>query len=152
MKLTNKEVFEIHEACSYIAKNTKNFNLKVQAIKNRNVLADKVAELRELGENSEQYNEFERARIKLVSKYAVIDEKGNIVTEGDNAVIGDVCDFNTEYVELEKEYSEVLEKHKEKEDKLAEYLKDTVDIDLNTITESIDVDARNIPEAFVKIC
>jgi hypothetical protein len=79
-------------------------------VDNYNSILEKEKEL-----TDPSFKEFDDKRIKLIKKYAILDEAGDVVVENDNARIRPemVPVFDVEMGELTKEYSEVIKKNSE---------------------------------------
>jgi hypothetical protein len=68
-------------------------------VKNKKTIKDELAIVEDLAKPSEKFNTYESKRIELIMKLADKDEKGQVITRGNNAQI----------IEHQKEFEEQLD-------------------------------------------
>lgn len=121
-------------------------------VDNYNSILEKEKEL-----TDPSFKEFDDKRIKLIKKYAILDEAGDVVVENDNARIRPemVPVFDVEMGELTKEYSEVIKKNSESFKTLNDFVNETVELDFvkfsfNHLPEELDPKHYALLSLFVK--
>jgi hypothetical protein len=126
LKLKKREILGIYGAMTQIGNQKADVNFAYAIAKNKKTLEPEVTALQEAGKPSEEYIAYENERMKIATKYAQKDEKGNPVMKGNGLFIepANVAGFDKESEKLNDKHKKVIAEQ-EKRNKDVETLLNT---------------------------
>jgi len=133
VEMTRKELISFNDTLKALAR-IRETRFAYVIAKNKRTIKDELDALEEARQAPDGYEEYEKQRVRLVTKHAVKDPDGNPIFLPNGATrIRNEIEFEAEFNKLREEHREAVELGEAKEKELQEFLKEKISFDLHAV-------------------
>lgn len=147
LKNTRQYFLELNQKLSYLGA-LKGSKFSFTIAKNKEVIKPVMDKLNKIIKPSDEFSEFDKKRVEINEKFAVRNEKGDIVMkEGRYDIPEDKKEaFEKEIETLKVEYKEAIDEREAQKKEVEDFLKEEITLEFRTMPLSIIPEDINVDE------